>query len=213
MSFLGSIGHGLKKIGHAVGGVAEKAAPFVGLIPGVGTLAGGAIGGLGALAHGDGLGGALKYGALGATSGLANSKLLGGGGLKAIGSKLGIGGHSGGGYDINNPADNIFAGSASGGGGGGLLSSLGGIGSGLLGGLKKVGIDNILGGGALGYGAYQQKQAGDMRDKALKLITDDYATRAPLRTQGLQGMLNETPPDLSSIYSDPQNPFSRKRVA
>jgi hypothetical protein len=88
------------------------------------------------------------------------------------------------------------------------------IGSFLGGGLKKIGgVDGLLGAGALGYGAYQQKQAGDMRDKALKLIEQDYATRAPLRTMGLSGMLNETPPDLSGVFAGAtDNPFSRRRV-
>lgn len=66
MGLLGKIGHGIKAVGHAVGGVAEKAAPFVGLIPGVGTLAAAGIGGAGALLHGDGLKGAIRYGAEGA---------------------------------------------------------------------------------------------------------------------------------------------------
>lgn len=191
MSLLSS---GLKKVGH----VAEKAAPFVGLIPGVGTLAGGAIGGLGALAAGDGLKGALKYGAEGALSGYGGSKLLGGkgilgigGGLKKIGGAIGLGGA---------PAE---AGASS---GGGLSGIAGLIGSGVS---KLGGIDGLLGAGGLGYGAYQQKQAGDMRDKALKLITDDYATRAPLRQAGLSGMLNETPPDLSQTFAS-QNPFARR---
>ena len=69
MGFLGKIGHAIGHAVHQVGGLAEKAAPFVGMIPGVGTLAGSAIGGLGALAHGDGLSGALKYGAEGGLSG------------------------------------------------------------------------------------------------------------------------------------------------
>lgn len=91
MSFFGKIGKAIKKGVHDVGGLAEKAAPFVGMIPGIGTLAGGAIGGLGALAHGDGLGGALKYGAAGAASGFGGSKLMGlaskaGGALTAPGS-------------------------------------------------------------------------------------------------------------------------------
>ena len=75
MGFLGKIGHAIGHAVHQVGGLAEKAAPFVGMIPGVGTLAGGAIGSLGALAHGDGLGGALKYGAEGALSGVGGGAM------------------------------------------------------------------------------------------------------------------------------------------
>ncbi len=100
MSFLGSIGNAVKGGVKKVGGLAEKAAPFAGLIPGVGTLAGGALGGLGALAHGDGLSGALKYGAEGAASGFgggllkdteAGSSFLGnvGNAVKSGASKIG----------------------------------------------------------------------------------------------------------------------------
>lgn len=91
---------------HAVGGLAEKAAPFVGMIPGIGTLAGGAIGGLGALAHGDGLGGALKYGAEGAAGGLGGGLLKGatagaeGGGLMSTLAGLGKGALN---YAVHNP--------------------------------------------------------------------------------------------------------------
>lgn len=92
---------------HAVGGLAEKAAPFVGMIPGIGTLAGGAIGGLGALAHGDGLGGALKYGAMGAAGGIGGGLLKGattgaegGGGIMSTLAGLGKGALN---YAVHNP--------------------------------------------------------------------------------------------------------------
>lgn len=214
------LSQGLKK----VGGVAKKIAPVVGLIPGVGTVAGAAIGGLGSLASGDSLGEALKSAAIGGLSGYGGSTLLGGkgilgigSGLKKVGGALGIGG---GPKLSGSPGDLIGMASPGGGvpgispaglggGGGGILGSLGGI---LGGGLKKIGgVDGLLGAGALGYGAYQQKQAGDMREKALKLLSDDYASRAPLRKAGLSGMLNETPPDLSATFSPAmQNPFARR---
>lgn len=77
MSFLGKIGGAIKGAVKGVGGLAEKAAPFVGMIPGVGAPMGALIGGAGALAHGDGLGGALKYGAEGAMSGFGGGLLKG----------------------------------------------------------------------------------------------------------------------------------------
>lgn len=77
MGFFGKIGHAIGHGVHELGGLAEKAAPYVGMIPGVGTIAGGAIGGLGALAHGEGLKGALKYGAEGALSGYGGGLLKG----------------------------------------------------------------------------------------------------------------------------------------
>lgn len=164
MSWLSS---GLKK----VGGVAEKVAPYVGLIPGVGTIAGGAIGGLGALAHGDGLKGALKYGAAGAISGYGNAAKLGGmgakaifqGGLKKVGSNLGtlaMGGKLGG-NGIPNPDVSGALNTANGiadkygsQGGGGFLDGLKKVGGGIVGMGSGVGmggshggfLDSILGG-------------------------------------------------------------------
>lgn len=69
MGLLKSIGKGLGAIG--------KVASF---IPGVGNVAGGVLGGLGALAEGKGIGGAL-------TAGAANA-IPGGGVLKTIGKAL-----------------------------------------------------------------------------------------------------------------------------
>lgn len=88
---------------HAIGGLAEKAAPFVGMIPGVGTIAGGAIGGLGALAHGDGLSGALKYGAEGAAGGFGGGLLKGATGGGGVMSTLGGLGKSALNYAVHNP--------------------------------------------------------------------------------------------------------------
>lgn len=70
----------LKKIGKAVkkvAKVASKAAPVVGLIPGVGTLGAAALGAGGALIGGEGVGTALGRGALGAAGGLAGNALRG----------------------------------------------------------------------------------------------------------------------------------------
>jgi hypothetical protein len=221
MSWLSS---GLRK----VGGVAKKAAPLAGLIPGVGTVAGGLIGGLGSLASGDNIGEALKYGAKGAVGGylgnaagglggiLGGLKRIGGGGLPNADRDYGITGSGsiGGKGDLSGlPMPSIGGAPKSGGLGGilgGLLGGSGGIGGLLSGGLKKIGgVDGLLGGAATGYGAYQMKQAGDMRNKALKMVEQDYATRAPLRSQGLAGMLNEQRPDLSSTFAS-NNPFSRR---
>lgn len=94
MSIFGGIGKAIKKGVGFVGDVAKKAAPFAGLIPGVGTLAGGAMGVLGSagsdFGHGKkfDLGGALKSGAMGAASGFGGSKLLGGKGFMGIGNAI-----------------------------------------------------------------------------------------------------------------------------
>lgn len=76
---LGFIGGGLKKLG----GLAKKAAPFVGMIPGVGTLAAAGLGGLGGLASG-GLKGALQGAAGGALGGLGGGLLGKLGGVKGL---------------------------------------------------------------------------------------------------------------------------------
>lgn len=75
MSFLGGIWNGIKSVGKTIGGVAKSVAPVLGVIPGVGTLAAGAIGGLGGLLHG-GPKEALT-GALGGVSGGLAKKALG----------------------------------------------------------------------------------------------------------------------------------------
>ncbi len=98
MGFFGKIKKGIKGIGR----LAQKAAPFVGMIPGVGTLAAAGIGGIGGALSGGGFKGALKGAALGAAGGLIGKipgvgRLAGkiGGAVKGagIGSALkGVGG-------------------------------------------------------------------------------------------------------------------------
>lgn len=94
MSIFSGIGKAIKKGVGFVGDVAKKAAPFAGLIPGVGTLAGAGLGALGSAGSDFGhsrkfdLGGALKSGALGGLSGFAGSKLLGGKGFMNIGNAI-----------------------------------------------------------------------------------------------------------------------------
>ena len=81
-----------KKIGR----LASKAAPFVGLIPGVGTALAAGLGAGGALLSGQGIGAALKSGARGALGGLAGGALSKFGGIGKVGGALG-------GFLKNNP--------------------------------------------------------------------------------------------------------------
>ena len=81
----------LKKIVKGVGKVAKKAAPIVVLIPGVGTIPAALLGGVGGLAAGEGLKGALTGAAGGAAGGLA------GGALRKLGAGKALGGLFGGG--------------------------------------------------------------------------------------------------------------------
>lgn len=133
MSIFGDIWNGIKGVGHTLGGIAEHVAPVLGLIPGVGTLAAGAIGGIGAGLHGDNiLGGALG----GASGGLAKGllgKLTGGGAAAAAGDGT----------------DAAGAATGSGGSSGGLLGSIGGA----------LGLtpSQLLSGVATGLGAAQDQ--------------------------------------------------------
>jgi hypothetical protein len=188
---------------HGIGHLAEKAAPYVGLIPGVGTLAGGAIGGLGGLAAGDGLGGALKYGLQGAAGGLA------GGGIKsaitgALASRGGGSAPSGGGYDVSDPNQNIFA------DGSGPSAAV--PPSALPGGSGSSGTNPWLMGLAGLEGAnsaYLGKKANDYSQSALKSVTGAYNEKAPLRTAALQGLLHPAAPDTSKLGAiQSRNPYA-----
>lgn len=95
---LSNAGNAINSVGNAfagkgaflrdIGQAGEQAAPIAGMIPGVGALAGGAMGGLGGLLNRglnkQGLGEGLKYGGEGALSGLVGSKLFGGKGLPGL---------------------------------------------------------------------------------------------------------------------------------
>lgn len=131
---MGFVGKAVKGIGKAVGGavkglggLAGKVAPALSFIPGVGTLGGAALGGLGNLLAGKGLGGALRGAAMGAGGGLLKGALGGLGGLGGIASKLGLGGGGGAGT-VGGPFGAVFnmanQAAAGQGGGGGLVSDI-----------------------------------------------------------------------------------------
>lgn len=82
--FIRQPGKGLRNAGRSLGKAAKQAAPVVGLIPGVGTAAGAAIGGLGSVLSGGNMKSHLNAGIQGGLSGYANTKLLGGQGYKGI---------------------------------------------------------------------------------------------------------------------------------
>ena len=87
----------LKKGLKGVGKLAVKAAPYVGMLPGVGTVGAAALGGLGGLMSGTSIGRGAAGGALGGLAGGALGKFGGliGAGAGALG--LGGGGEAGGG--------------------------------------------------------------------------------------------------------------------
>lgn len=109
---------------------------------------------------------------------------------------------------------------------GGVLSHIPGVGAlesgidklgGLKGAVSKVGSflgdhgDQLLGAGSLYEGYNNSKKSTDLMNQALDTAKQSYAERAPLRTAGISGMMNETRPDLSSIYVNPSNPYSKVR--
>lgn len=211
MGFWSSIGHGIKQ----VGGLVSKAAPLAGLIPGVGSIAGGVIGAAGEGLQGHGIKGMLKGGAIGATAGMAGKAAAGLG----LGKRILGGGapSSSGGYNVNDPSQNIFAGEDPNAGGGWMGNAIG-IGKRILGTNKQGGFDgsNLLGlaeGGLAGASAINSanasRRAGQYQTAALDQAKNRWAQGAPLREMGMRRMLNTTPPDLTSTYNDQTNAFSK----
>lgn len=68
--------------------------------------------------------------------------------------------------------------------------------------------DQILGAGAIGEGYLNSRRSSDLRNQAIGLSNQSYSDRAPLRSAGVSGMLNDTPPDLSSVFAS-GNPYSK----
>jgi hypothetical protein len=204
---------------HGIGHLAEKAAPYVGLIPGVGTLAGGVIGGLGGLAAGDGLGGALKYGLEGAAGGYGGAALRGlskGGQALALGTaalKGGVpsapgGAPAGDANPYDDPTGNALYGSdpAMGGTPTTALPGAGGAG-----GAPSSTNPWLLGLAGLegANSAYLGKKANDYSQGALKSVQGAYNDRAPLRAAALKGLTNPTAPDTSQLKSiASRNPYA-----
>lgn len=97
----------------------------------------------------------------------------------------------------------------SGGAGAGLLGAGGGAGAGGLFGSGLSLLDAGLGvaSGIAGYDA--SRKQGRLQDKALKSAEAAYLERAPLRKLGLEMMLNQQAPDLTTDFANPSNPFAR----
>ncbi len=191
----------IKKASRAIGNVAQKAAPYAGLIPGVGTLAGAALGAGGSALSGDsrntilssgikgGVGGYLG-GQVGGLPGIIGGMTGAGGGL----ANIGLGG-------LNNIANVGLSGGLGAVGGGSLLQ--GGYGGpagqgGLLGGGgfgSNALLGSLLNAGAGLYGANQADNAADAQQDAardaLGLQRDIYnqqrADQEPFRQAGLTG--------------------------
>lgn len=159
MGLFGSIGkalggavRGARKGISAIGNVASKAAPLAGMVPGLGTVAGGLLGLGGGLVSGQGIGGSLKRGLVGAAGAGLGSALSGGAGLpgiaKRIGGALRLGG--GGGqtpFGSGTDAGNVDASNV-----GGMQSGFGNLTSDQVLAMRRAGIVPGQGGGQSGGG-------------------------------------------------------------
>lgn len=155
---------------------------------------------------------------LGAAEGGAGMYLAGG----APGLGGGASGGASGGYDVTDPAQNMFAGaggSAADASGGGFLSNAVNTAKGLIPG--QGGQPGQAGGSStnpwlLGLAglqgansAYLGQKSNALSGKALKGVEANYAERAPLRAAGLRGLLTPTPVDTSQLSTIAQrNPYA-----
>lgn len=179
---------GLKKIGKAWEKVDDYVLPAAGFL--VGGPAGAAVGSAAARGIGDG-----KFDAgatLGAgVKGYAMGQMAGG--IPGIGSLGGGGG----------AAASQAAGAAGGAGGiGGTLKSIGSW--------AANNPDLILSGVGMVQGAQQQGKANKMNERALALAEQPWKETAGLRSIALDRLQNPERVDLSQIYANNSNPFSRR---
>ncbi len=184
MGFFKKLKKKVKKVARGVGNIAQAAAPFVGMIPGVGTVAAAALGAGGSLLSGDSLRTAIGSGIAGGLGGLAGGALGGGGllgglmggagptGAASAGGAGGLGGllgglfGGGGGTPMGGGigggstgsfgwADALFGGGAGGGSAGGLLGSILGGNGASAGGSNLGALGSLLSLGGDIYGGLQ----------------------------------------------------------
>jgi hypothetical protein len=110
--------------------------------------------------------------------------------------------------------DNLLHGGGSDGKGNmGLLGDLGGKFSGAVGSVTGGGgMDKILTAAAVAQQALDAKRQRDLQNEGLGFAKDAYSSRAPLRQRGLQLAQDEGVQDLSSIFANPANPYTRAAV-
>jgi hypothetical protein len=183
------VGAGVKnyatgKIGSAVLGGVRRALPAIG-----GAIAGRAVGG-------------------GAPATDVNGGSMIPGGPDFDPSSGGAGG--GGGMPWEQILAAVTGGGTQGGGGidwGSLLGKVGGF-------VKDNGLDLAMAGLATAQGVNAAKassRAGGFQDKAINLAEQNWAAGAPLRAAGTTRLLTPKAANLSSVYTDPSNPFARVR--
>jgi hypothetical protein len=221
--FVKGTGKVLGKGISAVGKVAQY-------VPGVGVPAAALAGGLGSALQGHNLKNTLRETGEGATDALRNGfkgavalapLALGGvGGLGGLGGLLGMGSsltplaQQGGSTaatmaGISQGGPPILQAAGSGAAGGGFGDFLKGAGSSILNGIRQH-PDALLGAASGIYGAVQQGKADKNLNRSVSSLADQYKAAEPLRAAGLKGLYGSTPPDLSALFADPSNPFSRR---
>ena len=198
MGFFGALKSGIKKVGK----FAQKAAPALAFIPGVGTLAAAGIGAAGGLIGGNGLRGAAKGAIGGAAGGLAQAGLsrLGGGANPLAKWASGRGGGS--------ALSSGIKGVGGGGGGGGIGGAIRGVGS-----FIKDNPQLALGGlGAL-QNAHQQSRFEGQQGEALDAARQQMQGQQQFRDMLMQRFANQPQTDFSQtgnqVFQDKGNPFFR----
>lgn len=196
----------IKKIGKQVGGVVSKAAPYAGLIPGIGSLAAGALGAGGALISGKNLKEIAKAGLVS-----GGGAYLGGKALGALGSKVpqvlrnGVPSQvtdliSGGGNVASAAPQGIMD---------RLKSGAGSLASGAFGALKSH--PELALAGVAGIQHARDSAATDkLYDQGLGDIRGAYAAKAPLRALALQRLTDPRLKDLSGVFQPRGNPFATR---
>ena len=94
---------------------------------------------------------------------------------------------------------------------GGRFRKIAGAVGDFVGGKDGFGMDDLISGGkALGdaYGAYTGAKD---QDRYRQLAEQNYAANAPLRDAGRAMLMDNSTPDLSSVFNDPTNPQGRYR--
>lgn len=71
--------------------------------------------------------------------------------------------------------------------------------------------DDILDYGTAAEQVAQNHRRNKFQDEAVGMARGDLARRQPLRDQGMAGLLDQSRPDLSGIFADPDSPVGRYR--
>jgi hypothetical protein len=97
---------------------------------------------------------------------------------------------------------------------------LGKVGGAVKGGIDKL--NDLTGGGsmlvksllaaAIWKAMDDEKHRRDLQSKGLSFATDAYSAKSPLRRRGLELAQDESAPDVSRIFVNPQKPYNKPRV-